>query len=37
MILRVSTANIISIGLMSGLGYALLLGLSALRKKYAGG
>lgn len=37
MILRVSAANIISIGLMGGLGYALLLGVSALRNKYAGG
>jgi len=37
MILRVSTANIISIGLMGALGYALLLGISALRSKYAAG
>lgn len=36
MILKVSAANIVSIGLMGGLGWALLVGISALRKKYAG-
>ena len=37
MMLKVNLANIISIGLMGGLGYALLLGATALRGKYAGG
>lgn len=34
MLLKVSLANIITIGLMGMLGYALLLGLSQLRSKY---
>lgn len=37
MILKVNLPNIISVGLMGGLGWALLVGVSALRKKYAGG
>jgi len=37
MILKVNLANIITIGLMGGLGWALLVGISALRSKYAGG
>jgi hypothetical protein len=36
MLLKVNLANIISIGLMGALGYALLLGISALRSKYSG-
>jgi hypothetical protein len=36
MILKVNLPNIISIGLMGGLGWALLLGISALRTRYAG-
>ena len=37
MLLKVNLANIVSVGLMGGLGYALLIGISALRKKYSGG
>lgn len=36
MLLKVSLANIITIGLMGALGYALLLGISAMRKKAGG-
>jgi len=37
MILKVNLPNIISVGLMGGLGWALLIGISALRSKYSGG
>ena len=37
MLLKVNLANIITVGLMGGLGYALLVGVSSLRKKYSGG
>lgn len=37
MILKVNLPNIITIGLMGGLGWALLIGISALRNKYSGG
>ena len=37
MLLKINLANIVSVGLMGGLGYALLIGISALRKKYSGG
>jgi len=37
MLLKVNLANIITIGLIGGLGYALLVGVSAVRNKYAGG
>jgi hypothetical protein len=33
----VNLPNIISVGLMGGLGWALLIGISALRSKYSGG
>ena len=36
MMLKVSLANIVSIGLMGGLGYALLVGISKLRNGGAG-
>jgi hypothetical protein len=36
MVLKVNLANIISVGLMGGLGYALLMGVSMLRQKYSG-
>jgi hypothetical protein len=34
MYLKVNLANIVSISLMGGLGYALLIGISALRTKF---
>jgi hypothetical protein len=37
MLLKVNLPNIISIGLMGALGWSLLLGISALRSRYAGG
>jgi hypothetical protein len=36
MLLKVNLPNIITIGLMGGLGWALLIGVSQLRKKYSG-
>jgi hypothetical protein len=36
MYLKVNLANIVSISLMGGLGYALLIGISSLRTKFGG-